>query len=75
MSMPSIAQDMRYAAYDNFVGHPLPGYEAAECVLRRDVAMALAKVQADLAGGGFSLKVYDCYRPTRAVRRHGAMGA
>jgi zinc D-Ala-D-Ala dipeptidase len=65
---PSIAQDMRYAAYDNFVGHPLPGYEAAECVLRRDVAMALAKVQADLAGGGLSLKVYDCYRPTRAVR-------
>jgi zinc D-Ala-D-Ala dipeptidase len=65
---PSIAQDIRYAGFDNFVGWPLPGYEAAECVLRQDVATALKRVQADLAGSGLSLKVYDCYRPTRAVR-------
>ncbi len=65
---PSIAQDMRYAGYDNFTGHPLPGYGAGECVLRRDVAQALAKVQADLARENLGLKVYDCYRPTRAVR-------
>src|ERR1700746_822744 len=65
---PSIAQDIRYAGFDNFVGRPLPGYEAAECVLRQDVATALKRVQADLAGSGLSLKVYDCYRPTRAVR-------
>jgi D-alanyl-D-alanine dipeptidase len=65
---PSIAQDMRYAGSDNFTGHPLPGYGAGECVLRRDVAVALAQVQADLARENLSLKVYDCYRPTRAVR-------
>jgi D-alanyl-D-alanine dipeptidase len=65
---PSIAQDMRYAGSDNFTGHPLPGYGAGECVLRRDVAQALAQVQADLARENLSLKVYDCYRPTRAVR-------
>src|SRR5262249_23043332 len=47
---------------------PLPGYEAAECILRRDVAAALKRVQADLAASGLSLKVYDCYRPARAVR-------
>jgi len=64
---PSIAQDMRYASYDNFVGQPLPGYGAPECVLRRDVALALSKVQADLARADLSLKVYDCYRPRRAV--------
>ncbi len=46
---PSIVQDMRYAGSDNFTGHPVPGYGAAECVLRRDVAQALANVQADLA--------------------------
>jgi D-alanyl-D-alanine dipeptidase len=63
----SIVQDMRYASYDNFVGHPLPGYTAPECVLRRDVAEALKLVQADLASQNLSLKVYDCYRPTRAV--------
>ena len=64
---PAIAQDMRYAGFDNFTGRPLPGYGAAECVLRRDVAQALAKVAADLARQQLGLKVYDCYRPTRAV--------
>ena len=65
---PTIAQDIRYAGSDNFVGRPLRGYEAAECILRRDVAAALKRVQADLAASGLSLKVYDCYRPIRAVR-------
>ncbi len=64
---PSIAQDMRYASRDNFVGQPLPGYDAPECVLRRDAALALRQVQADLAREHLSLKTYDCYRPTRAV--------
>lgn len=64
---PTIAQDMRYAGYDNFTGRPLPGYDAAECVLRRPVALALKRVQADIAQLRLTLKVYDCYRPTRAV--------
>jgi D-alanyl-D-alanine dipeptidase len=65
---PTIMQDMRYATTDNFTGHPLPGYGAGECVLRREAAEALKRVQADLAQENLSLKVYDCYRPTRAVR-------
>lgn len=65
---PTIAQDMRYASFNNFVGRPLAGYEAPECILRRDVALALARVEADLAASGLGLKVYDCYRPVRAVR-------
>jgi D-alanyl-D-alanine dipeptidase len=64
----SIAQDMRYATYDNFTGRPLPGYAAGECILRREAADALKRVQADLAKENLGLKVYDCYRPTRAVR-------
>ena len=63
----SIVQDMRYAGADNFTGRALPGYGAAECVLRRDAAEALARVQADLAPQNLGLKVYDCYRPARAV--------
>jgi D-alanyl-D-alanine dipeptidase len=65
---PSIAQDMRYATPDNFTGRPLPGYGAGECVLRRGVAQALKRVQADLARQQLSLKTYDCYRPIRAVQ-------
>ena len=64
---PSIRQDMRYAGPSNFTGRPLPGYGAAECLLRRPVTLALRQVQADLGKAGYSLKVYDCYRPTRAV--------
>jgi zinc D-Ala-D-Ala dipeptidase len=64
---PSILQDIRYAGAENFTGHKLPGYEAGECVLKRTVALALARVQADLKLDGLSLKVYDCYRPARAV--------
>jgi zinc D-Ala-D-Ala dipeptidase len=65
---PTIAQDIRYAGADNFTGRPLPGYDAAECILRRDAAAALKQVQADLSGSGLALKVYDCYRPVRAGR-------
>lgn len=65
---PSVLQDMRYASSDNFTGRPLPGYDAAECVLRNDVAQALARVQAELLPQNLTLKTYDCYRPVRAVR-------
>jgi D-alanyl-D-alanine dipeptidase len=64
---PTIQQDMRYAGADNFTGAPVPGYEAPECVLLRQVAGALKAVQADLKAKGLGLLVYDCYRPTTAV--------
>ncbi|MEI9803924.1 MAG: hypothetical protein WDN48_04975 [Pseudolabrys sp.] len=43
ISTPTIGQDIRYAGHNNFVGRPLPGYDAAECVLRSDVAQAPAQ--------------------------------
>jgi D-alanyl-D-alanine dipeptidase len=64
---PTIRQDMRYAGSKNFTGKPAPGYNAPECVLVRQAAEALKKVQADLRAKGLTLKVYDCYRPARAV--------
>ncbi|MGO8840554.1 MAG: M15 family metallopeptidase [Methyloceanibacter sp.] len=65
---PTILQDMRYATANNFVGKKVPGYEAPECVLVRQAADALAAVQAELRGKHLTLKVYDCYRPARAVK-------
>jgi len=64
---PTIQQDMRYAGSDNFAEHPVPGYDAPECVLVRQAAEALKAVQADLKQQGLGLKVYDCYRPAEAV--------
>ena len=63
----SIIQDMRYATEHNFTGRRVPGYDAAECILHRQAAIALSKVQSALRERGMSLKVYDCYRPQRAV--------
>ena len=64
---PTIIQDMRYAGSNNFVGRPLRGYDAAECVVKREVGALLKSVQEELALQGLSLKMFDCYRPTRAV--------
>jgi D-alanyl-D-alanine dipeptidase len=64
---PGIIQDMRYATSNNFVGKPLRGYDAAECVVKREVALALQKIQQELARQKLSLKMFDCYRPARAV--------
>ena len=59
--------DMRYFGEDNFVGARIAGYEAARCLLTHPAAAALARVQRDLAPQGLGLKVFDCYRPARAV--------
>jgi D-alanyl-D-alanine dipeptidase len=65
---PSILQDIRYATTNNFTGRKLAGYDAGECVVRREVAAALGRVQQDLKPRGLSLKMLDCYRPARASR-------
>jgi len=63
---PTIIQDIRYATSNNFVGHPLAGYQAGECVVKRDVGLRLKAVQQELAKQKLSLKMFDCYRPARA---------
>ena len=63
---PTIIQDIRYATANNFVGRPLVGYAAGECVVKREVGLRLKAVQQDLAAQNLSLKMFDCYRPARA---------
>lgn len=65
--VPGLALEMRYRGAHNFVGRPIAGYESATCLLTRQAATALAAAQADLARFGLGLKVFDCYRPARAV--------
>jgi D-alanyl-D-alanine dipeptidase len=64
---PTIIQDIRYAGPNNFMGRPLAGYGAAECVVKREVGLALKNIQQELAKQKLSLKMFDCYRPARAV--------
>lgn len=63
-----IQQDMRYAGGNNFLGRPVKGYGAGQCILTRETALSLKKVQDALLKNNYSLKVYDCYRPAQGVR-------
>ncbi len=63
----TIQVDARYATANNFTGAPLPGYDAPRALLRREVAAALARVQARLRTGDLGLRVFDGYRPVRAT--------
>ena len=64
---PTVVQDIRYAGSYNFVGKPIAGYDAAECILTSEAARSVAAVERDLNQAGMTLRVYDCYRPKRAV--------
>lgn len=64
---PEIPVDLRYHGVDNFVGARVDGYEKARCLMTRPAAEELVKVQAELKDVGLGLKVYDAYRPQRAV--------
>jgi D-alanyl-D-alanine dipeptidase len=66
--VPDLAEDIKYAGSDNFVGTPIDGYAAAKCELLRPAAQAVARVEQALRPRGLRLLVWDCYRPARAVR-------
>ncbi|MFF4578837.1 M15 family metallopeptidase [Streptomyces sp. NPDC001373] len=64
---PTVIQEMRYLSAHNFVGERIDGYRRPVCILTRPAAEALHRAQTRLLPQGYSLKVYDCYRPQRAV--------
>jgi zinc D-Ala-D-Ala dipeptidase len=63
---PSIRLDIRYATPDNFTGHPL--YSRPRALLQRSVAGALARANRRLRPNGFTLVVWDAYRPWSVTR-------
>lgn len=64
---PTIESDIRYFTAHNFTGDRVDGYRAPLCILTRVAAEALMRAQQQLLERGYTLKVYDCYRPQRAV--------
>ena len=65
--VPDIHEDIKYAGHDNFVGRPVDGYAAPKCLMLKPVAEALARVEHDLRREHARLRIWDCYRPARAV--------
>jgi len=66
-SVPGIVIELRYASNENFVGRRIDGYESQHCYISAQAARALEHVQAELEPFGLGLKVFDAYRPQRAV--------
>lgn len=66
--VPDIALDIRYASDENFVGTRIRGYEAPRCYLLKPVAEALRRVELSLRKQSMRLRIFDCYRPVRAVQ-------
>ncbi|MBQ9642839.1 MAG: M15 family metallopeptidase [Lachnospiraceae bacterium] len=66
---PQIIQEIRYYSTYNFIGERINGYEEPCALLTREAARALKEVSSELIVQGLRLKVFDAYRPARAVRQ------
>jgi D-alanyl-D-alanine dipeptidase len=65
--VPSVRLEIRYFTTNNFLGEPVDGYRVPRAILTRPSAEALGRVAAELKPFGLGLKVFDGYRPQRAV--------
>ena len=65
--IPGLVIDLAYASDNNFVGEVIEGYQTNRALLTLKAAQALAQVQADLKSHNLGLKIFDAYRPQRAV--------
>lgn len=65
--IPDIIIELRYYSGHSFVGETVDGYLKPRCILTREAAEALTKVQKALRPFGLGLKVFDAYRPQQAV--------
>lgn len=65
--VPDIIQEVRYFSTYNFVGDRINGYTQPSILMSREAAEALKAVSDDVKQQGYRLKVFDAYRPQRAV--------
>ena len=66
--VPGIIQEIRYYSTYNFVGDRIDGYEEPCALLTKEAARALKTVSNEMNVQGYRLKIYDSYRPARAVK-------
>ena len=65
--VPDAILEIRYYSTYNFVGDRIDGYEEPTALLTRKAAEALKAVSDDVMRQGYRLKIYDAYRPQKAV--------
>lgn len=65
--VPDVILEVRYFGTYNFVGERIDGYSAPVVMMTREAADSLKAVSDDVKEKGYRLKIYDAYRPQRAV--------
>ena len=65
--IPDAILEIRYYSTYNFVGTRIDGYLQPTALLTRQAADSLRAVSDELLAKGYRLKIYDAYRPQRAV--------
>ena len=66
--VPQIVQEIRYYSTYNFIGDRIDGYEEPCALLTAEAARALKAVANEMNALGYRLKIFDAYRPARAVK-------
>ena len=66
-AVPDAILEIRYCSTYNFVGERIDGYEEPCAILSKEAAAALKATSDEAMRRGYRLKVYDAYRPQRAV--------
>ena len=66
--VPGIIQEIRYFSTYNFVGERVDGYEEPIALLTKEAARALKDVANIANVQGYRLKIFDAYRPAKAVK-------
>ncbi|MDY6399495.1 MAG: M15 family metallopeptidase [Synergistales bacterium] len=66
-AVPDVILEIRYYSTYNFVGDRIEGYETPVAYLTKEAAAALKEVSDEVIKKGYRLKIYDAYRPQRAV--------
>ncbi len=59
--------EIRYFTSYNFIGARVKGYKAPVAILSKNAALALKNAAKDLDKKGYVIKIFDAYRPQRAV--------
>ena len=66
-AIPDAILEIRYYSTYNFVGERIDGYEEPLAFLTQEAAEALREVSDELVSMGYRLKIFDAYRPQKAV--------
>lgn len=66
-AVPDVILEIRYYSTFNFIGDRIDGYEQPIALLTREAAVRLKEAGTELAAKGYRLKIYDAYRPQKAV--------